>query len=291
MDRGNAASTDAELTTTEISAVTELVAAASRESLRWFRPRTTGAVPSDGQLSVENKWAQSGGFDPVTEADRAVERLIRDALAELFPADTITGEEFGTEGEGRREWFIDPIDGTRAFISGQPMWGTLVGLVAEGSPVAGWMHIPTLGETYVGLPGRTDLVVPAASMVAGTGETSITLKSRSTSKLDDAVALSTDPSMFAAGPEFDRFAELVRKVKLHRYGGDCMNYALVASGDADLVVENQLAPYDIIPLIPIIEGAGGLITDLEGNLPLNGGYVVAAANASLHAATLEFLNR
>lgn len=276
-----------ELTDQQIAEVTDLVTEAGTEALAWFRPQRTSGNGRAAPLVIDNKRDGSGGFDPVTEADRSVEQTIRAALTNLFPDDAITGEEFGTTGSGRRRWFIDPIDGTRAFVSGQPMWGTLVGLVADGDPVAGWMHLPVLNETYVGCGSDAWLYFPG---VNSAGRESVKMETTSTARLSEATMLSTDPSMFSPGQQWDRFAALASTVKLLRYSGDCMNYGLVATGDADLVVENQLAPYDIIPLIPIITAAGGVVTDLEGNVPVDGGYVVAAANADLHGAALKFLN-
>ena len=276
-----------ELTDQQMAQVTDLVADAGSEALAWFRPQRTSGNGRAAPLVVDNKRDGSGDFDPVTEADRSVEQIIRTALTKLFPGDAITGEEFGTTGSGRRCWFIDPIDGTRAFVTGQPMWGTLVGLMADGTPIAGWMHLPVLNETYIGSGSTASLVFPRGRQA---GRETVKMETTSTDLLGEATMLSTDPSMFSAGTQWDRFAALASTVKMLRYGGDCMNYGLVATGDADLVVENQLAPYDIIPLIPIVTAAGGVITDLEGNVPINGGYVVAAGNRELHRAALEVLN-
>ena len=269
------------LSESEVAEVTQIVTAAGRHALRWFRPsRPTGESVAG---AVDNK--ADRGFDPVTEADRAVERRIRDALAGLFPDHAITGEEFGNTGSGRYRWFIDPVDGTRAFVSGQPMWGTLLGLMVDGEPLGGWMHLPVLDETYVGVNGSSRLLFPN-----GGARAEAALEVGPTTALAEAIVLSTDPSMFAPGPEWDRYESLSAAVKMVRYGGDCMNYGLLASGDVDLVVENQLAPYDIIPLIPIITGAGGVVTDLDGNPPIHGGFVVAAATAELHRAAVEMLS-
>ncbi len=267
--------------------VTRLIVESSRCALDWFRPGIQPGRSGDPGLAVDNKL--SSGFDPVTEADRAVERLIRDGLADLFPDHAITGEEFGLSGEGRHRWFIDPVDGTRAFVTGQPMWGTLVGLTVDGRPTAGWMHLPVLDETYVGLDTGSHLIRRAGDDGAGGGPVAVPLRTTPTTSAAEAMMLSTDPSMFAPGPERERFEALGESVKMLRYGGDCMNYALLASGDADLVVENQLQTYDILPLIPIITGAGGVVTNLLGEVPLDGGYVVAAATPELHAAALAVL--
>lgn len=247
--------------------VTDMVRAAGSLSLQWYR----------GGDRIDNKSAC--GFDPVTEADRAVESELRRRLGQRFPDHAIIGEEFGLTGEGRYRWIIDPIDGTRAFIIGQPMWGTLLGLQDRGRPVAGWMHLPVLDETYVG----------HQHCRFRTAADTVTVTVSATTDLADATVLCTHPTMFAPGPEADRFAALADRVKMVRYSGDCLNYGLLAMGLVDLVVENRLADYDIVPLIPIVESAGGAVTDLEGRLPLDGGYVVAAATPELHAAALEVL--
>jgi len=267
-----------------LDATTRLIVESSRTALDWFRPGARPGRHSGAALTVDNK--RTAGFDPVTEADRAVERLIRDGLTDLFPGHAITGEEFGVSGDGRYRWFIDPIDGTRAFVTGQPMWGTLVGLTVDGQPVAGWMHLPVLDETYIGLETGSHLVL--ATDATGRRAT-VPLATTATTALSDAMLLCTHPSMFAPGPELQRFEALGEQVRMVRFGGDCMNYGLLASGDADIVVENQLQTYDILPLIPVINGAGGVVTDLQGEVPVAGGYVVAAATPELHAAALAIL--
>lgn len=254
-----------------LDGVTELVRQASARSLQWYRT---------GQR-IDNK--SSTGFDPVTEADRAVETALREGLAARFPDHAILGEEFGLTGDGPVRWTIDPIDGTRAFITGQPMWGTLLGLSVEGSPVAGWMHVPVLNETYIG-SGEVD----GSRLVTADGSDNISVSA--TEDLSDAIVLCTHPDMFAPGPEAEAFARVADRVKMVRYSGDCLNYGLLSMGLVDSVIENGLADYDIVPLIPIIESAGGIVTNLDGRSPLAGGYVVASATAALHEATLAELN-
>ncbi|MDH3678510.1 MAG: hypothetical protein OEV40_01045 [Acidimicrobiia bacterium] len=260
------------------AAVTSLVRKASRRSLAWYRTAMT----------VDNKLAE--GYDPVTEADRAVEDEIREGLERLFPDHAILGEERGLTGSGPYRWTIDPIDGTRAFVTGQPMWGTLVGLQAHGVPIAGWMHQPVLDETHVATPaGGRLLFGDPGPEGSGPRGASVPLRARDTTELGTAIMLCTHPEMFAPGPEAEAFARLDAAVRMTRYSGDCANYGLLAAGHVDLVVENGLAPYDIVPLIPIVEAAGAVITDLAGELPVDGGYVVAAATPELHAATLAVL--
>jgi myo-inositol-1(or 4)-monophosphatase len=249
-------------------AVTALVRAASRRALDWYRR----------PITIDNKLA--GGFDPVTAADRVVEDELRAGLARLFPDHAIFGEERGESGRGPHRWVIDPIDGTKAFICGQPMWGTLVGLQVDGIPIAGWMHQPVLDETHV--------ATPAGGRLLRGGEQG-PLRASTVSEPGEAILVSTHPSMFAPGHEQEGFARLEASVRMTRWSGDCVNYGLLAAGHVDLVVENGLAAYDIVPLIPIIESSGAIVTDLEGGPPLEGGYVVAAATAELHAATIDLL--
>lgn len=231
-------------------------------------------------MAVSDK--RSGGhFDPVTEADRRIEALIRGRLRRAFPDHRVVGEEHGAEGEGAACWYIDPIDGTRAFISGMPTWGILLGLVVAGRPLVGIMHQPFTGETWFAAPG-----VGAWLRI---GEREIALRTRADAELADAVLYSTHPSMFREPGLMGRYERLAASCRLQRWGGDCYALALVAQGGIDVMVESCLMPYDILPLVPIIEGAGGVVTDLEGRTPLEGGTVIAAANPALHAAALAIM--
>ena len=257
-----------------IDDLTEEFVAASRRSLDWFgKP-----------LEVGNKSAS--GFDPVTEADRHVEDLIRSVILDRFPDHTVVGEERGhKQGSNQEvEWIVDPIDGTRAFITGRPMWGTLVGVRVSGVPVAGWMHVPVLDHTYVGFAGRATF---ADSSQSGATSDMSELSTRPTQSLAEAVLFSTHPSMFV-GTDTTAFDRLEKSVRLSRFDGDCVNYGLLAAGFGDLVVENQLQPYDIVPLVPIIEGAGGVVTDIDGG-QVGSGWAVAAATQELHAEALAIL--
>ncbi len=262
-----------------IDHVTTMVQTASNLSLAWFRQ------PLDIMNKLADRDRPAGGdaapFDPVTEADRAVEDALRAALAEAFPDHEILGEERGLTGAGDHRWIIDPIDGTRAFITGQPLWGTLLGLRKADTMLAGWLHNPVLNETYVGSSA-------GAYRITSNGTDNISTSS--VTALDQAIVFCTHPDLFAPGQEADAFARLDRATKMVRYSGDCMNYALLASGFGDLVVENQLQSYDIAPMIPIIENAGGVVTTLDGTSAIDGGFIVAAANAELHEAALTILN-
>jgi myo-inositol-1(or 4)-monophosphatase len=239
-------------------------------ALEYFRKR----------IPVEDK-RHGDYYDPVTEADRRVEALIRARLLRAFPDHRIAGEEYGTVGEGSTYWVIDPIDGTRSFISGMPTWGILLGLVVEDRPLVGIMHQPFTGETW--------LADPEDGARLRLGSTESPLRTRADATLDDAVLYSTHPGMFQQPGLLERYQRLSARCRLQRWGGDCYAFALVAQGGVDLMVDSSLMPYDILPLVPIIEGAGGVVTDLHGRTPLEGGTVIAAANPALHAAALEIM--
>jgi myo-inositol-1(or 4)-monophosphatase len=242
-------------------------------SLRHFRT----------EVVTDNKLGDLG-YDPVTEADRGVEVLLREAIGAQFPEHRIVGEEHGTTGpaDASAWWIIDPIDGTRAFVSGMPAWGTLIGLVVDGRAVAGWMHQPYIGELFSGIDGAGWLE---------RGEERRSLRVRATTDLTAATMYSTHPSMFTTSDEQAAFERISSKVRMYRFGGDCYSYGLLAIGCVDLVVESSMQPYDIVPLIPIIEAAGGVVTDRDGALPLAGGFIVAAATPELHAAALALVNQ
>lgn len=245
-----------------------LAAAAAGETLPRFRRGS----------AVVNKLGS--GFDPVTEADREAERAIRALIGEAFPEDGILGEEFGlTNGEAARQWVIDPIDGTRAFISGIPLWGTLVGLTSGGRAIAGMMAQPFTGELYL---------ADGDGAFLERGEQRRRLSTSTVEELPEATMCTTTPALFSSTqrPSYDR---LEQEVRLPRYGTDCYAYAMLASGHIDLVVEPGLNPYDIVGLIPIIEQAGGVVTTFSGERAENGGNIIAAANATLHEKALAYV--
>ena len=245
-----------------------LAAAAAAQTLPRFRQAN----------DIANKL--SGGFDPVTEADREAEQAIRRLIGETFPSHGILGEEFGLSNAGAREvWVIDPIDGTRAFISGLPLWGTLVGQTVDGDAVAGMMSQPFTGELFYADATGARYEGPGGAR---------TLATRGTRWLREATICTTTPSLFGDS-ERVAYDRLEREVRLARYGTDCYAYCMLAAGHVDLVVESGLQPYDIVALIPIIEKAGGVITALDGGPAEKGGFIVAAANAELHAAALAVL--
>jgi histidinol phosphatase-like enzyme (inositol monophosphatase family) len=253
-----------------IAVALSLVEEAGRLTLGYFRR----------PLAVDNKLG-AGAFDPVTAADREAEALLRSGLARAFPHDPIQGEEEGfTPGTGEWSWIIDPIDGTRAFISGMPAWGILVGLLHRGRPVAGIVRQPYLDETFVGGPAGAFLLRGGARRpLAASGK----------AEIGRAILYATHPGMFADPASRAGFERVAAAALMSRFGGDCYAYCLLAMGFVDLVIESSLQPYDIVPLIPVIEAAGGVVTGPDGRPPLAGGTVIAAGSAPLHAAALALM--
>lgn len=254
----------------ELQAVAHALADAARApALAHFRRRN---------LSVENKGA--GAFDPVTEADRAVEAAMRAVLAARRPRDAVLGEEMAAQaGESGLTWVLDPIDGTRAYMSGAPTWGVLVAVADAGGPLFGLIDQPWTGERFWGGFGT-------AAMRGPRGEERLATRARAA--LAEATLYTTYPDLGSPG-ETAAFAALASRVRLTRYGFDCYAYALLAAGQVDLVVEACLQPYDVAAPIAVIEAAGGIVTDWQGGSAAGGGRVLAAGNAALHAAALEVL--
>jgi myo-inositol-1(or 4)-monophosphatase len=231
-------------------------------------------------LGIEDK-SCGGAFDPVTAADRAAEQAMRTMIREKFPAHGIIGEEFGSErSDAEFVWVLDPIDGTKAFISGMPAWGTLIALTRSGRPVFGMVHQPFIGERFSG-DGR------AATYRGPAGNRALMVRPCPT--LTDATLYTTSPRLMNAADR-TAFARVEEAVRLSRYGGDCYCYCMLAAGHVDLVIETGLKPYDIAALIPIISGAGGIVTTWNGEAPESGGRIVAAGDRRTHAAALALLN-
>lgn len=230
------------------------------------------------QGAVDNK--EAAGFDPVTEADQQAELAIRRLINSEFPDHGILGEEHGSENlSSSHVWVIDPIDGTRAFISGLPVWGTLVGLTIDGEAVAGLMSQPFTGELFY--------ADGAGSHYEGPGGPR-RLATRKTENLAEAISFTTTPSLFK-GDMRKRYDAFESKVQLARYGTDCYAFAMLAAGCVDIVMDPGLKPYDIVGLIPIIEQAGGIVTTFDGGPAENGGDIVAAATPQLHEAAMAAL--
>jgi myo-inositol-1(or 4)-monophosphatase len=249
-----------------IGLANELADAARPIAARYFRT----------QVAIDDKTDNS----PVTIADREAETAMRDLLTRHVPEHGVFGEEHGAvRTDAEYVWVLDPIDGTKSFISGMPVWGTLIALTRLGEPVFGLMHQPFMRETFSGDGLAADYRGPAGKR---------SLRSRSCTGLSDAILFTTSPLLMN---ETDRaaFRKVEATVKLSRYGGDCYAYCMLAAGHIDLVIETELKPYDILPLIPILAGAGAVVTSWDGGPAALGGRVIAAGDARVHAAALELL--
>lgn len=216
---------------------------------------------------------------PVTIADRAAEQHLRERIQQRFPDHGIIGEETGGAARGAFNWILDPIDGTKSFITGFPLFGTLIALTFEQQPFCGVIDIPFTAERWSAKPGHTSY-------------RDATARSSTCTRLADARFYTTSPDMFH-GADAGVYDRLSRAAKLRRFGGDCYIYGLLASGHCDLVLETELQPYDYMALVPVVQGAGGCITDWDGR-PLSlrsDGRVLAAATPALHAEALALIQR
>jgi myo-inositol-1(or 4)-monophosphatase len=257
------------MTAIDFSAFIEQLATASGDTiLPFFRT----------SLVVDNK--KRDAFDPVTAADRGAENAMRALIRKTFPSHGIVGEEYGEErSDAEYVWVLDPIDGTKSFINGMPTWGTLIGLMRFGEPVFGLMHQPFMRERFSGDGGAALYRGPMGKRE---------LHVRECARLGDAQVVTTSPRQMNAA---DRraFGRVEEAAKLSRYGGDCYAYCMLAAGQVDLVIETGLKPHDIVALIPIINGAGGIITTWDNGPPQAGGRIVAAGDKRMHKAALEIL--
>jgi myo-inositol-1(or 4)-monophosphatase len=230
-------------------------------------------------LNVEDK-SRGGAFDPVTAADRAAELAMRTLIRQKFPAHGIIGEEFGPErSDAEYVWLLDPIDGTKSFISGMPAWGTLIALTRAGRPVSGMVHQPFIGERFTGDGLAAKYRGPAGDRA---------LMARPCAALSEAVLYTTSPRLMNAADRAG-FAKIEEVVRLSRYGGDCYSYCMLAAGHVDLIIETELKPHDVAALIPIIVGAGGVVTTWTGGPAEAGGRIVAAGDRRIHEAALAML--
>ncbi|MEO6004730.1 MAG: histidinol-phosphatase [Opitutus sp.] len=225
-------------------------------------------------LIVETKSDDS----PVTAADRGAEKLLRELISRRFPAHGLVGEEFGSENTTADfVWVLDPIDGTKSFAAACPLFGTLIALLHEGKPILGAIHLPILDQLFVGDNSTSTL-------------NGSPVQTRRTTRLSDATLLTSDTlnlAKYQNGPAAER---VVQSARLYRTWGDCYGYTLVASGWADVMLDPIMNPWDIAALVPVIRGAGGVITDWAGNDPVNSSSTVAAATPELHAAVIAGLN-
>ena len=242
------------------------------------RPIALNYFRNNNQI-VENKLAN--GFDPVTVADKEIELIFRKILLERRPQDGILGEEFSDViGVSGLTWVLDPIDGTRGFISGTPTWGMLIGVNDGTQPVFGIIDQPFTAERFMGGLGR--------SVLQHNGHEQA-LKVRSCTSLQNAVLFSTMPEV-GTEAETKLFNSVSQKCKLTRYGMDCYAYALLAAGQIDLVIEAQLNPYDIQGPLAVVQAAGGIVTNWQGGAADQGGQVIAAGDPTIHAAAMKILN-
>ncbi len=258
------------MTAIDFAAFVDQLAAVSGETIRPFF-RTA--------LGVENK-SRSGGFDPVTAADRTAEAAMRALIKQTFPEHGILGEEFDAERpDAEYVWVLDPIDGTKSFICGMPAWGTLIALTRRGEPIYGMMHQPFTREHFTGDGSAASYRGPAGDRA---------LRTRACAELKETVLLTTSPLLMR---ELDRqcFGRVEGAVRLSRYGGDCYAYCMLAAGFIDIVVEANLKPHDIVPLVPIVAGAGGIVTTWDGADPARGGRIVAAGDNRVHQEALALL--
>lgn len=219
-------------------------------------------------------------FDPVTAADRGAEAAMRDIIAREFPQHGIAGEEFDNVNEGAEfVWTLDPIDGTRSFILGLPLWGTLIGLKHEGKPVLGIMDQPFTGERFWSDEHAAWYRGPKGLTRCNT---------RRCADLGQAYLAATTPDMFQGNDEI-QFNRLAKAVRMRRFGGDCYLYCMLALGHIDIVAEAQLKPFDIVPLIPIVEKAGGVVSQWGSEDGSAGGRYIACGDPSLLEAALSAL--
>lgn len=248
----------------------ELATAGGAMSLPHFRTRP----------DMTNKLAE--GFDPVTEADRAGERVMRAMIEEAFPDHGIIGEEYGIkEARSPFTWVLDPIDGTRSFVTGMLSWTTLVGLSFEGEPRVGVMLQPYVGERFVGSPSGSVLKTPAGERV---------LAVRPARRVAEAIGTTTAPGLYRT-PRQQAFLERMRQsLRFIRYDGDAYFFCLLAAGQIDIALDAGLEIYDIAPLVPIIRGAGGVVSRWDRGPAQLGGDIVAAASVELYEEALAMLD-
>ncbi|TAL34359.1 histidinol-phosphatase [Phenylobacterium sp.] len=237
-----------------------------------------------GAHGLSNKFEVTGGFDPVTEADKGAERAIRALISERYPDHGVIGEEYGEDRpDAEFVWVLDPVDGTRAFIAGLPLWCTLIGLRHQGQPVLGSIGQSYLGEIYIGHAGGSRLVT-------ATGERP--LKVRTCPRLTDAVIATTDPEACFTGAELGAWRQVRAAARLARLGCDAYAYAMVAAGTMDMVIEAGLKSWDIEAAIPLVAGAGGLTTDWRGEpVGRHGGQIAIAGDRACLEEALVALKR
>ena len=241
---------------------------ARKVSLRYYKKK----------ISVVSKIEK--GFDPVTFADITIQKNLNKHISKFYPSHSIIGEEESIIKDSEYEWCIDPIDGTKSYIQGIPLWGTLISLAKKGEIILGLADIPALDERYVGYSKVSYKIIRGKKSK---------LKIRNISSLKNSILNSTSPYVFACKSDQLLFEKLAKKVKSTRLGGDCYSYCLLSDGHIDIVVESGLKPWDIRALEPIIKNAGGHISTWEGNSIINGGRIIACNNKKLYNASKNIL--
>jgi myo-inositol-1(or 4)-monophosphatase len=270
------------MTAVDFAAFVERLAQVSSEVILPFFRTTIGA---------EDK-SRGGIFDPVTEADRGAETAMRRLIAQTFPAHGVIGEEYGADRpDAEYVWVLDPIDGTKSFVSGMPTWGTLIGLMHRGRPVYGMMAQPFTRERFFGDGKRSRLrtLAPARGEAPPADWAVRTLRTRSCASLSEATLMTTSPTLIRDDADRAAYFRVEKKVRLPRYGGDCYAYCALAAGFVDLVIETNLKPHDVVALAPIIEGAGGIMTTWDGESPSKGGRILAAGDRRVYDEARETL--
>lgn len=233
-------------------------------------------------MTVENKASQ--GYDPVTNADTQAENILREIITEACPNDAITGEEYDdVDGNSGWLWTLDPIDGTRAFVAGVPVWSTLIAVSFNDKPIIGLIDHPAMAVSYWGAPGR-------AWMIKDGGE-ELPITVRPCPVMKEAVLGCTEPLAMLNAGELAAYNMIRRGISFSRLGLDAFGYSLVSQGKMDIIIESGLKPCDVRALIPVIEGAGGKLTNWHGGSAVNGGQVIAVGDESLLPELYTYLGR
>jgi myo-inositol-1(or 4)-monophosphatase len=220
-------------------------------------------------------------FDPVTAADHEAEQAIRTIIERERPDDGILGEEFGEkQSRNSLRWVLDPVDGTRAFITGRHEWGSLIALEENGTPVLGIIDQPVLRERFLGVNGEAHMLTEGERL---------RLQVRSCADLSEAVLCATNPTAYFSPEEHASFTRIERAVRMTRFGGDCYLFAALALGFVDVIVESCFKRWDVAALIPVVQGAGGVITNWQGGSCEEGGQVLAAGDLRIHEQAMELL--
>ncbi len=232
------------------------------------------------KIRIKNK--KKNSFDPVTVADIKIQKKLNNLILKYFPDHSIIGEEETHSKNSTYEWCIDPIDGTKSFIQGMPLWGTLISLSKNDNIILGLADIPALDERYIGYEKKSYKIINGKKT---------NLKIRKTKKISESILNTTSPYLFANKSDQTSFERLSKKVRLTRLGGDCYSYCLLADGHIDIVVESGLNPWDIRALEPIITNAGGIIKTWDNEKILNGGRIIACSNSKIFNKCRTILNK